>query len=130
MNITINLPDVAKLAEAILDLTVAVRNAGQPAKTAPAKKSTAPLAVVPAPAPEAPAAEVPVDERESAVEPTPPAATAPTIEDVRTAVRAFLQKRGKEETAKLLAKHGAPSVPALTPDRYPAVIAEASAGAK
>jgi len=126
----IEAPDLVKLAEAILDLSVAVRNQGQPAK---AGKGTPLRAVAPQaekPAPVA-APETPVDERESSVEPAPKAAE-PTINDVRDALRAFMARaatpeEGKKRALELLGRYGAASVPAVPAAKYAEVIAEANA---
>jgi hypothetical protein len=71
-------------------------------------------------------------EPEPKPEPKPePAAAAPaddepevTADDVREALRLFMKDNEPAAAKAILEKHGAPSVTALAPEKFPAVIAE------
>ncbi len=115
MNITIEVG--GPLAEAINRLADALVSAKQ-TDTIIEKAST--KARAKKPEPEAPAPEVKVEPAEV----SPPASTEVTVEQVRARL-AELSKAGKAGAVKeILAKYQAPSVSALKPEHYAAVLSD------
>lgn len=129
VKVVVEAPGLEKLAEAILDLSVALRNQGV-ADKAPRKRAAA------AAEPASNVVELPVSKPESAPAPAAPPAESgskATIEAVREALKAVIVRYGDEHAAKvkgraeaaaILEKHGVTSVSALKPEQFASVIAE------
>ena len=110
-------------------LTEAINNLTESLKSASLQSPSAPNPGLKATPKNADAAVADIFGQETASEPAasvPPSTPAPTIDDVKVTLKAFMDKKGDAETLALLQKFGVQRITELKEEDYAKVIAAAA----